>query len=428
MTALEDRVRAALREHAESFPIDPGAWEAVRRKAERSPRSGGARRAARMTRARRYAVPLVAAVAVAATALTVTDMAGRTHVPPRGRPGPTAVPTPSGPSASDLRKAPPVSQIVRLKLGSGTSSVWMYFWRGHLRRYPSMGVVLAHDFFELFEGSPPKGGFGGYEAVHGLSATSAVQDAGGEVLMDSARPQRTPPHYWVEYGVAAHGVASVTAVQPGGRRFPGKVATGRGFPYQVWAARYPYGKPTTLVFRDASGRKAGHIYKPLLSRPAPPLTHGVPVFSYRGEGPVCPVPNGTTPTKCHTRGTVFAYMHSGHVEFWSEAGGPFGPDTPINDGPVLSGRWGDYLVFGQLEWFGVARAGVAKVTVRLADGRTVSAATFHPNWGTDDRLFAVRMPQDLYGKGGVMGGPPHGTATAYDSAGHVLAHVPLGMQ
>jgi hypothetical protein len=210
-------------------------------------------------------------------------------------------------------------------------------------------------------------------------------------------------------------------VLPDGRRLAGAIGTGRGFPYKVWVAARPVHSAAKLVFLDASGKQVAHVNVPPIpppqSGPQPPRAGGVPLFNYQYQR--------ANPS---TRGTMLAFLRAGHVEFWTSQGdGPFGPRVPVNSGPVLSGRWGDYLAFGQLEWFGVARADAAEVTVRLADGRTVSAATFHPDWGTRGRLFAVRMPQDLYGKGGV-GGPPHGTATAYDSAGHVLARVPLGIQ
>jgi hypothetical protein len=72
-----------------------------------------------------------------------------------------------------------------------------------------------------------------------------------------------------------------------------------------------------------------------------------------------------------------------------------------------------------LEFYGYAHENVARVTVRLADGRQVGARTF-PGWkGSGIRLWAVPAPTDL---------PPRlrYVVLAYDAAGHVVWQLTCG--
>jgi hypothetical protein len=426
MNTLEDRLRTALRSRAESFPVDPGAWQEVQRRAERSPRGARPRPPAGLARGK-FAVPAVAAAAVTALILAIAWMVGPFGLKPAAGPsGPAAAalkpPKPPGRSDYLVKLVPPSSPIIRLRLAVGRQTTWTFFWVGHTWQ----GLELCAETYKPAvipagrrAGTISFAGGGACEPRPSLRRGEPVHS----VLWGSEYPG---PLTWV--GVAASSVRSVLVVLPDGRRFPGALGTGRGFPYQVWVVGYPFSHVAGLTFFDASGHAVAHLGvrtpTPQARQGPPPNTKGVPVFSYRGEESVYNAGNGTTTRQ----GTVSAYLTPTHIEFWSPAGGPFGPSVPVKDGPVLSGRFGDYLVFGQLEWFGVARSDVALVTVRLTDGGSLSAATFHPSWATSDKLFAVRLPQDLYGKGGVMGRPPRGTATAYDAAGHVLAQVPLGAE
>ncbi len=114
-------------------------------------------------------------------------------------------------------------------------------------------------------------------------------------------------------GAAVARVASVTAVLPGGRTYPGKVATGRGLPGVVWTAAYPwsagvpYTKGAHLVFRDASGQQVAVLDPHAPAGPpqaARPAGGGVTLFAYPAGHQV-------------PAGTVQAYLVHGEVGFWS---------------------------------------------------------------------------------------------------------------
>jgi hypothetical protein len=106
-------------------------------------------------------------------------------------------------------------------------------------------------------------------------------------------------------------------------------------------------------------------------------------------------------------------------------------------------------------WFGLARADVAKIVARLADGRTmqatcpspapvpvspsklprnggslasrhlVSACAAIPGAPGGERAFTVQLPQEFYRKTNPAA-LPQGTATAYDATGKVAATMALG--
>jgi hypothetical protein len=87
---------------------------------------------------------------------------------------------------------------------------------------------------------------------------------------------------------------------------------------------------------------------------------------------------------------------------------------------------GRSLDYGLLEAFGYAHADVARVTLRFPDGTRPSTSTFAADWpGSDLRLWTVSVPKGLWHQGKRI---PTPTATAYDTAGHVVGQVQLGSQ
>ena len=77
MNTLEERVRAALRTHAEDFSADPDAWARIQRRSL----AGRKRRArVRWSRPSRFLIPVAAAAAVVAivvAAVALSDAFGR---------------------------------------------------------------------------------------------------------------------------------------------------------------------------------------------------------------------------------------------------------------------------------------------------------------------------------------------------------------
>lgn len=118
---------------------------------------------------------------------------------------------------------------------------------------------------------------------------------------------------------------------------------------------------------------------------------------------------------------------------------------PLPASQPLQGQFGADPDFLHPWWFGVARADVAKIVVRLADGPTMQAScpspapaappgrkpavtpltatcTTLPGAPGGARVFAIQLPQDLYRQRAI----PQGTATAYNAAGEALATISLG--
>jgi hypothetical protein len=63
-------------------------------------------------------------------------------------------------------------------------------------------------------------------------------------------------------GIAARGVASVTAVLADGRQYAGALVTGKSFTYPVWLVSYPLKDAATLVFRNAAGAQVAVLHEP----------------------------------------------------------------------------------------------------------------------------------------------------------------------
>ena len=151
-----------------------------------------------------------------------------------------------------------------------------------------------------------------------------------------------------------------------------------------------------------------------------PRSGGVTVYRYAGV-PGIPA------------GTVTGYLVDGRVGFWSPLFGPGAAICPVPAGgqPVLDGLVTNPITSGQtgatmgVVALGYAHAGVARVVVRVPDGKLLSVSTFAAGWrGSDLRLWAVKLPKDSFNvaKGNSMAV----TAMAYDAAGQVIGRVQLG--
>jgi hypothetical protein len=149
---------------------------------------------------------------------------------------PSAVQCDTGP-----RTAPP-SQLVRVRQVMGRIKVWTYVQftypkesgRTNLNFCEMTGVVGDATRYQnnpvvLRQGQLVR-------ALEQLDQTSTVS------------------------GVAARGVASVTAVLADGRSYQGIFVNGRGFPYQVWLVSYPTKYAATLVFRDGGGHQLAVLH------------------------------------------------------------------------------------------------------------------------------------------------------------------------
>jgi hypothetical protein len=441
MNGVEERLRAALRAHAEEFTAHPDAW---RQLTARRRRRGGPR-----LRSSRFSgpalIPLAAAAAVlaviSAAILVVHGISGGTgktpetgvSATPTARPASTSA-SPradqpsgghgSGPAVSLLAMHPPLSAVVHVrvpgivkKVHGQAVQVTSYFWRA--RNNPAFwpgevnpGPQLCNDLVNDSTGQSAPFCLTAPEPGPGYLA--AVTDSGG-IGTDQT----------IMAGQAVARVASVSAVLPGGHAYHGVVTTGRGLPGTVWAVSYPWSAGASftqgahLVFMDASGKQVTVLDPHSPVGPigtAQPSSGGVALFSYQGSSR-------------EPAGTVRAFLISGEVGFWSPTWGGAISQQLAADAPVLGGLTESFVFepgsgFTLLEALGYAHAGVARVVLR-ADGRQLaSVTTLAAGWpGSSLRLWHVQLPLSAQGAAARMSAI---TAIAYDAAGHVLGQVKLG--
>jgi hypothetical protein len=443
MNSVEERLREALRAHAEEFTAHPGAWRQLTARRRRRARP----RAPRWSRLSGPAlIPLAAAaavlVAIAAAILVVHGVSGRAgQAPATGATAtahsapPTASPSASpgavqpggsrsGPAQQLLTMYPPLSTVVHVrvpwigkKVHGQREQVTSYFWLG--RNSPAFwldqvnpGLQLCNDTANDTTGQ--SAGFCWPAPAPGPGHLAAVTGSEG------AGTDQT-----IMIGQAVARVASVTAVLADGRAYAGTVTTGRGLPGAVWAVGYPWSAGASftrgahLVFRDASGTQVAVLTPHAPNGPpqtAQPASGGVALFSYPAS-------------HNEPAGTVRAYLVRGEVGFWSPIWGGTISQQVAAAGPAVGGLTEPFVTgpdgtFTRLVALGYAHAGVARVVLR-ADGRQLaSAATRTAGWpGSGLLLWDARVPLDPQevpiGKHAI-------TATAYDKAGHLLGQVRLG--
>jgi hypothetical protein len=390
MNTLEDQLREALAERATLSPINPDAWDKTVARSRR-------RRRLRWQRPARTGllVPAAAAAAVFAIAIAATLLTG--HGGLSGGPGAKSarpaipgasppVPPPPGRNYLVLHEIPPVTPFVRIKLFADEHTVWTYLWFGYVPGHASAGIALC----EVNDG----GVYDGYYAC-----TSGRLPAG--VL---ARSAATDGSGWIRLGVTAPQVTSVTTVLPDGQTVHGAVEPVRGLPYKLWAVSYPVAPAARLVFRDAAGREVTHLDMPG-EQPAPsrPDYGGVALFRYGND-------------------MMTAYRISGdRIGFWA-GGDSMWSNVPISESALnvtATGSTRSSTGSTPDDWFGYAPSGVARVALRLSDGRQFSSRTI-PGWPGSGVVFwgpltlpsKIAMPDDMI-------------VITYDAAGHVLREVPF---
>jgi hypothetical protein len=429
MNTLEDRVRGALRAHAEDFAAHPDAWAQIRARSRAARRRRGL---LRWSQPGRFLIPAAAAAAVVAIVVAsvgLSDVFGRegstTGVGGAPRPKPTStvspgvIPSPagpyspSGPAEEMLVTDPPVSAVIGLAIpraAANANRAVGYFWIGYASpRYwfdqITPGPQLCNDTVNVTNGE--SSGFCWplplLGAVHLARVTGNESVGTGQtILLGAAVPQ----------------VASVAAVLPDGRAYSGVVKTGHGFGYKAWTVGYPPAKGVRLVFRDASGAQVTTLSSAAPIGPpqvAQPRSGGIVVFHY---------PAG----RATGAGETTAYLIDGRVGFWSRIwGGYISPvsaaDGPTADGIILSfglanSRQNPYPKL--VEAFGYARSSVARVVLHLPGGQQAAGSTFAAWPGSGLRLWAVPLPTRLQFAGRTF------TVTAYDAAGHVVQVDTLG--
>jgi hypothetical protein len=390
MNALEDQLREALAERATLSPVDPDAWDKTMARSHR-------RRRFRWPRPARTGVLIPAAAAATVTAIAVAATLLTGHGGLSGAPGVNAtrpataspsspVPPPFGRNYLLLRDIPPVTPFVRIKLFADGHTVSTYLWFGYVPGYASAGIALC----EVNDG----GVYDGYSAC-----TSGRLPAG--VL---ARSAATDGSGWIRLGVTAPQVASVTAVLPDGQTIRGTVEPVRGLPYKLWAVSYPVDPAARLVFRDAAGGEVTRLDLPGV-QPAPsrPSHGGIALFRYGHD-------------------TMTAYRISGdRIGFWTGADSMWS-DVPISESALSAIGTGSIRTSAGStpdDWFGYAPRGVARVALRLSDGRQFSSRTI-PGWPGSGVVFwgPLTLPAQITMPGDMI-------VITYDAAGHVLREVPL---
>ena len=423
MNTVEDRVREALRRRAEDFTASPDAWQRIRARS----RPGAAGRRRGLSRAGRFMIPAGAAAAVVVIAVVAAILAGGVSGRPgkvpvgaaRTSPPATSSPRATGPSDSVippnlLQEDPPKTPITRLPVPPTPAKTVTYFWLGDPNPAYWVDEVPAGPQLCQFL-------YDGLLGVGGGFCEAQPSRAHPVTATESAGPWEIKGEEFV-MGVAAARVKSVTAVLPDGRTYPGTVGGGRGLPYRTWAVSYRSGSGAVrLVFRDAAGRQVADLSAAAPQNPAriqQPRSGGVTVYRYAGV-PGIPA------------GTVTGYLVDGRVGFWSPLFAyaaicpvPAGAQPALNGlvtDPITSETGASMAVVA----LGYAHTGVARVVVRVPDGKLLSVSTFAAGWrGSDLRLWAVKLPKDSFNV--AKGSSTAVTAMAYDAAGQVIGTVQLG--
>ena len=390
MNTVEDRLREALRERASHSPIDPDAWErtVARSRMRRRAWAGVRHRAGTWSR---FLIPAAAAAAVVAVVLGATMLTGRVGqlAGPGQLPTAAASPTPPPPPGRGnygIQQVPPTSAIVPIRTGSGAQTLWTFVWFGYDIHYRSEGIQLCSD---TYSGRVDEGG--GCGPVH-IPASQVAAGEGGDGD--------------IRLGVSGPTVASVAVQLPGGRSVPGVLVSGRGFPYRVWAVRYPTADNATVVFRDAAGHEVGHLF----IQGNPPWPHrpgsgGIAVFHY---------PAGVDGPRA---GVMTGYLIGGKVAFYNSDNSDMSMSSGPAAGPPAVGLFQSLGTSKapEQEFYGYAHENVARVVLRLGDGRQYGAQTFAAWPRSGLRLWAFAVPA-RYLKATVR----TAVFTGYDAAGHMV--------
>lgn len=366
MNTIEGRLRDALREQAARSPVDPDAW------ARTVARTGSRRRGRGQDSGWfRFVIPAAAAAAVVAIVAGATvltghgSLGGGSGAAAPASPSASGVPAPPGRNDYLIQQDPPVSAIVRVKTSIRGLTSWTFVWFSRVKDDPS-GTVLCSE--TKMTGYPPAGDC--------WSAQIPAGHAAGRPADGSS----------VTLGPASAQVASVSAQWRGGRG-AGTLISGRGFPARVWLVSDPTPDGSQIVFRNASGLEVGELTDnsalPFTGRPH---SQGITVARY---------PAGFAGPK---PGTITAYLADGRAEFLDSDNDLVGlSNTPASDEVGLRVFYGraPSISTKLVEFLGYAPQNVARVRLRMADGRQFSARTIAGWPGSGLRLWSFPVPEGL---------------------------------
>jgi hypothetical protein len=469
MTGIEDALRAELARKAASLDFAPReeAWTAIE---QRASAGGGSRlqhgAGIEPARQRRHAWLMVAgsAAAVVATVLGMVyagGVYGRSgHHPAPGRTASTGKPGPASSAAPSPTVRVP-SGVIQVAPPPGQPGVTMYAWsvtykvllnpgdlqprmtKAQIAKLPTQTITNLCMSDQPPAQAPPKVSDGPDCPV--LAYLGVAVDHTPRIGFPV-----TGGDTWI--GTATANVGSVEARYADGRVVRGFIATIPGSHVRVWALGLSgpqrVGNPlpgVSLVLRDAHGKFLG---QGTLSASLPnqfpfQSLHGTTLELFPFDGAV------EAAVVAWGKYAVFGYYLPGQVD---SSVVPTSISYPLPTRQPVQGELGMSPGFLHPWWFGLARADVAKIVVRLADGRTmqatcpspapapvspsrlprdggsltskqlVSTCAAIPGAPGGERAFAIQLPQDFYRTRAL----PQGTATAYDAAGKVLATIPLG--
>jgi hypothetical protein len=382
MNPVEDQVRDALHAHAEDFTAHPDAWQQLCAKSRADKRSWltrigvrthGYRRPRRALTWSRFVIPAAAAAAVIAIILGATVLTS----PGSPRDGSGAVPAspsasgaPAPPSRSNylIQQDPPVSSIVEVKVTVEDGvAIWVSVWFGRMQENPGRTVLCSQV---VITGTPYDG------------FCEPVQIPAGHVAVSA------DSYDSIELGEASPQVASVSAQVADGPG-AGKLVWGRGFPAKVWLVNTLAPESNRVVFRSAAGLEIGklNITGTGLLLTSHPRSGGITVARY---------PAGFQGPKA---GTITAYLADSQFELWVSGNSPGvsfpGPPSGPPDLMVSIVRAGAFSRSKLVEFSGYAPQNVARVTLRLADGRQFSARTIAGWKGSGLRLWSFPVTGGL---------------------------------
>ena len=390
MNTLEDRLREALRERAGQSPVSPDAWSRTLARTRRHVWGPAWTR---------FMIPVAAAAAIVviiAGAAVLTGNRGQhggsRRLGPTTAPASATPPAPPGPDSYLMRATPPVTAVVPIKLTAGGKTTWTFVWFGYMKSARDQGIALC----SVTDGA-------GY---YGSGGCGAAPVPPGKVAASAGGTGS------IRLGTAVKQVTSAAALLPGGRRVPGVLVSGRGFPYKVWAVVYPQPNSARVVFAGAGGRRLGQLsFRADYPVPSQPRTGGIRVFRYPAR------------TLEPSAGTMTAYLLDGRVVgvrghvvgFWdsrssssiSTVSADGLPDVEVYGGEIANHA-------KQAYFYGYAHENVRRVTLRLG-GKQYGAQTFAAWPGSGLRLWAFPVPAST-----LLSPRASRVMVGYDAAGRVV--------
>jgi hypothetical protein len=363
----------------------------------------------------RFVAPVAAAAAVIAIVVAATTAV---HLLPgsTGTTGSASTGLPAlgqgGPPPSSFRVLDrPKGAILTFKLALGATKETAQLWLGYANpAYWQNRLSVGPQFCEYIGNA-----VGGEDGCTPLPQLGPGHLAG----VGFGNPGGAAPA--VMAGVAARQVSSVTAVLPDGRTYQGTVSAGGGFAAKAWTVMYPAAARVRLEFRDAARQQVASLAATATAAPmlARPRSGGVTVFRY-------PASAGSA----FSGSAVTAYLIDGRVAFWAQDWffAAISP-TPANGAPAFGGvMWppDDYEPAAKpvVAVTGYAHADVARVVLRLRDGKQFPGKMIATSWRRSGlRLWSAALPESIYS-------PRSGTmapviAIAYAVGGQVLGEVQL---